>query len=656
VTDPSPVARPETGPGLRPGSGPGPGRPLSPAGVLVALSTAALLVFLLRGTQLPEGVLRLVVLGLALVLAGGLLAQAVALRRARARLADLEAGQEVGVVRDISQRLKLEASLRQAQLSVDSAGDMIFWVAVADAQIRYVNSAACRALGYTCAELLNLRAWDINPARTMENWPATCLLVRATGQTSYEAVFRTKAGLDLPVEVNASLVEHEGQEYILGMVRDLSERKQAEERLQGEVLLNRRLAEVARALISAEPDLTNITNTLLESARELTGSRHGYVSIIDQRTGNLLSHTLTAMVAGAGCAVPSGPPVFRMNADGSYPGLWGHSLNTRRGFYDNAPAEHPSAGGLPQGHMPLRQFLSVPAVVKGRLVGQIALANPDRDYDGVDLSAVEALADLFALGAEQILSHGALQEAKEAAEASSRAKGEFLASMTHEVRTPLNGVLGMLQVLQTTPLDPGQQESVRIALDSAERLHQLLNNVLEFARLDSAPPERPDCLSFPASDLLHSLAAVTAPKASAKGLTFRTEAEPGLPEFMCSDPLVLTQCLEHLLDNAVKFTETGLVRLSAGPLQDLDGLPRVAFCVEDSGIGIPADKREAMFEAFAQADASITRTFGGAGLGLAIARRLARRLGGEITVQDRAGGGTVMTLTVPADCSPRRRP
>jgi len=554
------------------------------------------------------------------------------------------------VVRDITARLEMEASLRQAQLSADQAGDIILWTRLSDRRLCYVNEAACRALGYTQEELLGMEASVLTPQRTESAWAKLARTLRLGSGNTFEVQYHCKDGSLLPVEVKTSLITHKGVEYAVGIARDLTERKQAEERLKGEVLLNRSLARVARALIAPEPDMNAIAATLLDNAREITGSLHGYVSVIDPDTGNLLPHVMTAMVTGDSCAVKESPPFLLVNPDGGFPDLWGHSLNNHQGFYDNTPAAHPRSQELPRGHVPLRQLLVVPAVVKERIVGQVALANPGHDYDDTDLATVQSLADLFGLGVEQILSRRALLAAKEAAEASSRAKGTFLANMTHEVRTPLNGVLGMLQVLQTTALDQGQQEAVAITRESAERLHLLLTNVLEFARLDSSLNQPPECLAFPPTDLLQSLAAEVGPKARAKGLDFSSAAEPGLPEFLNSDPTALRQCLEHLLDNAVKFTASGEVRLSAGPVQSPDGPPRIAFRVEDTGIGIQADTSEALFEAFAQGDASSTRTFGGVGLGLAIARKHAQRLGGDIQAQKRPGGGTVMILTVRTDC------
>ena len=242
---------------------------------------------------------------------------------------------------------------------------------------------------------------------------------------------------------------------------------------------------------------------------------------------------------------------------------------------------------------------------------------------------------------------------QEAAESSSRAQNDFLANMTHEVRTPLNGVLGMLQVLQGTGLTSEQQEYVGVALESAERLLMLLESVIEYARL-GAGAGGSECRSFLPTDLLNALRAVYEPLARAKGLDFRLAAAPGLPQLVHSDPQALRQILCKLLDNAVRFTRAGHVFLAVGPHSHIPG--RLVFRVEDTGVGIAPEKREQVFEAFVQADASFTRSFGGVGLGLAIARRLAARLHGSVETQDRPGGGTVMLLTIPIDCPMQKTP
>lgn len=553
----------------------------------------------------------------------------------------------LGVGLDLSARKALEGELRQAQVSVDNAGDMILWARAQDGRLTYANQAACSSLGYTRQELQSMTIRDINPARTPESWRAQCQALREKGRSTQEATLRRKDGSLIPVESTSSLVEHGGVEYSLGIIRDITQRKGAEESLQRETRLNRSLAEAARTLIGPAPDMDALAGLLLDRACELTGSKHGYVAFIDQDSGGMRPRAMSAMMQSGECTLGALPVTFPLGPDGRYRGLWGHSLNTRQGFYDNDPAAHPSAMGLPRGHVPITQLLTMPAVVKGGLVGQIALANPGRDYTEEDLATVASLADIFALGAEQILAQRALLAAKDEAVSTSRAKSDFLANMTHEVRTPLNGILGMLQVLQSTGLTPEQQDYAGVALESAERLNLLLGNAIEFARLEEAGTSA-ECLLFPPTDLLHSLQAEFEPLARAKALGFSVRHSEDLPELVRSDPQALRLALVKLLDNALKFTPAGNVSLEA--LCPDGDTSRLRFLVTDQGIGIPEDKRVQIFEAFVQADASITRTFGGAGLGLAIARRLAARLGGGLEAQNRPEGGTVMILTIPADC------
>jgi PAS domain S-box-containing protein len=553
----------------------------------------------------------------------------------------------LGIGLDLSARKALEADLRQAQVSVDNAGDMILWARADDARLAYANKAACDALGYTRGELTALRVMDVNPTRTLENWREHCRHVRAHGRTTVPMTFRRKDGTLIPVESTSAIVEHGGADYAIGIIRDITLRKAAEENLRRETRLNRALAETARSLIGPEPDMAALAAQVLDHACELTGSRLGFVSSLRDDGQGFALRTATTLPPGGACAMALLSPDIAPGADGRYPGPWGRCLNERQGFYDNDPDPAQCAAGLPEGHEPIRRMLAMPAVIKDRVVGQIALANPTRPYSGDDLDLVASLADIFALGVEQIHARRALLDAKEEAEASSRAKSEFLANMTHEVRTPLNGILGMLQVLQNTPLSPEQRDYADVALESAERLNLLLGNVIEYAGLDQGGLGA-QCLEFPPTDLLRSLEAEFGPQAAAKGLAFSTRCGPGLPELIRSDPQALRQILAKLLDNALKFTPAGHVALSAAPQPDSPA--RIQFRVEDSGIGIPPEQRQQVFEAFVQADAGITRTFGGAGLGLAIARKLATGLGGGLETQDRPGGGTVMLLTVPADC------
>ncbi len=557
----------------------------------------------------------------------------------------------LGVAVDLSEREKLQARLTRALISVDNVADMLFWCGVDDRRIDFVNEAVINTLGYSRAELIGQDVSLVNPQRDDVAWARAVAMLRQQGRSTMEAAYRKKDGTLFPVEVIASLVAHKGREYAVGIVRDITERKRIQARAERQLRVSNALAELARALVDPAATQAGAARLLLDRARELTASPHGLVGAITAPGGAMDFLCATEMMPGG--QPPQGRQLFAPVDKGRYPGLWGHSLTTRKGFYENNPAGHSSARGVPPGHLPVQRLLAVPVLVPAaggpRPVGQIVLANAPADYTAEDLAAVQSLADLYALGSEQLRIRAELVSARDEAQAASRAKSDFLANMTHEVRTPLNGILGMLQLLETSTLDADQADYLSVALSSATKLSGQLDNVLEFARLESAGET--ECVQFPPTDLLHSLEAQYAPAARAKGLSFEAVAAPGLPELVHSDPQALRQALGHLLDNAIKFTASGGVRLVARA-ESQDPHQLLVFRVEDSGIGIQDPMKPHIFAAFVQADATTTRRYGGAGLGLAIAAKLAARLGGGVRAQDRPGGGTVMILTARLDCTP----
>jgi PAS domain S-box-containing protein len=198
-----------------------------------------------------------------------------------------------------------------------------------------------------------------------------------------------------------------------GEFDDPARRKEWEETLYRNAQVSSALAELYVPLLSETASIQDISGVVLEKAKALTESEHGYAGEIDPKTGDLVSHTLTRML-GDTCRVSDDKrSFFPRGSDGRYRNLWGHSLNEGESFYTNSPSEHPSSGGTPEGHMPLDRFLSVPVFLGEHLVGQIALANPPRDYTDLDLEDVERLAGYFALGIQRKRAERALQESEE---------------------------------------------------------------------------------------------------------------------------------------------------------------------------------------------------------------------------------------------------
>lgn len=240
-----------------------------------------------------------------------------------------------------------------------------------------------------------------------------------------------------------------------------------------------------------------------------------------------------------------------------------------------------------------------------------------------------------------------LIKAREESELANRAKSDFLAMMSHELRTPMNGVLGMLQLLETTELNQEQHEYAALASESTEHLLKVINDILDFSRIERGALEL-ELISFNLPVLLKTSLQAFQHSAQQRGLTLHLELGEALPSLQVQgDPTRLRQILVNLIGNALKFTERGEVRVEAN-WQALDNQVLWFTCsVHDTGIGISGERLDTMFDAFQQADNSISRRYGGTGLGLPIARTLAERMGGTLTARSEPGHGSCFTLEIP---------
>jgi PAS domain S-box-containing protein len=499
-------------------------------------------------------------------------------------------------IRDLTERKRAEevvqASERRYRRYVERNAAAFICITL-DGRLVECNDAAVRLVGYESREeLLSHRSTQFyfNPA---DQPVLVKLLKEQKALTNYEVCWKRKDGSPVWALVNITLVEDEdGGVLIEGTAIDITERKRMEK------------------------DLRMIAS-VVESSTDLIGfaSLEGSVFFLNRAGRQILGldRDEPMVVSVADYVMDEDREKFRERVLPAVArdGRWEGETRFR----------HMKTGA------PVPMWQSIFFVTEHETNGRTALGTICRDMT------------------ERKREEHELRAAKEAAEAASRAKSEFLANMSHEIRTPMNGILGMTALALDTRLSIEQREYLGMVKSSADSLLELVNTILDFSRIEAGKLAL-ESIEFSLRETLDPTMGTLALRAHEKNLELNYRVSPQAPETLVGDPGVLRQIIVNLVGNAIKFTERGGVSVRVERESEEEGRACLHFTVEDTGIGIPVERQAGIFDAFAQADSSVTRRYGGIGLGLTMSRRLVEMMGGRLWLRSTSGTGAAFDFTV----------
>jgi PAS domain S-box-containing protein len=555
------------------------------------------------------------------------------------------------IFHDITDQRRMESELaraeREKEAILDGLGDAIVAFLDREHRILWCNKAMAEKFGRGREEIVGQTCY-----RILRNFSRPCPdcaagLALTSGRFA-ETEIATPDGRTYLFRGNP--VRDDAGE-IVGVIHagmDITDRNRVRKDLQWELTVNRAAAELSESLLATDFSMADIAGIILDRAKALTESAHGFVSTVDPGTRNMISHTLTEMLAGE-CAVPEAGVIFPAGPDGRYPGLWGHALNTLVPFHANAPDRHPAAGGLPPGHVPLERFLAVPIAVDGEPAGLIALANSRRDYTDKDLDAIVRFGELYALALQRSRFERERDALLRQLQQSQKleAIGALAGGIAHDFNNILFPIIGYAEMAldETEPDHPHHSFLSRI-LEGAGRARDLVAQILTFSRQTDGErrPMRVQTILKEALKLIRSTLPST--------IEVRCEIDPDCGPVL-ADPARIHSVAMNLIANAyhamgenggtltVTLENRRIAAAESGP--GLREGPYVLLTVADTGSGMTPEVRARAFDPYFTTKGPAQ----GTGLGLSVVHGVVRSCGGHIELDSAPGRGAVFRIYLP---------
>ena len=500
----------------------------------------------------------------------------------------------LGMVQDITEQKQAQKKLHLTEFSINKSKWLVFWI-TPEGKIEYVNDRACQKLNYKREELIGKYVWDIDPDFPADIRKERWQKLKKEGSLTFESEHMTKDGESFPVEVTSHYVNYEGKEYDFSFCQDITERRRQEKELKTSRKRFQRLAESTSAILF-EFDYEN--------------NNWDYIS---PQVEKVLGYPADSWGD------------FSSWAERIHPEDREETVNTCQTATE-AGEDHSMEYRLisPQGEIIWLQEEVTVETKEGkphRLQGFM-----------VDIT-------------EQKQAEKEQKKAKKRAEKASRAKSEFLTNMSHEIRTPMNAITGLSELCLRENISQGKRENyLRRIKASGEYLLTIINDILDLSKIEDGKIDLKKEV-FELDEVLEQTWLVIAEKAKEKPVEILFARPPEIPNKLIGDETRLTQILTNLTKNAIKYIDSGEILIKVDLVEKTENIVRYQFAVEDSGPGIPPEKQEDIFQRFSRAENSIEGGTSGAGLGLAITRKLVEMMNGEIWLESEPGEGSTFYFT-----------